>query len=49
MDVRDAEARELIERILEELHALREEAARQSALLDAILQKLDSIERTQYS
>jgi hypothetical protein len=49
MDVRDAEARELLERVLEELRALRKEAARQSALLEAILQKLDSIERTQYS
>jgi hypothetical protein len=49
MDVRDAEAQELLERILEELRALREQAARQGDLLEAILRKLDSIERTQYS
>jgi hypothetical protein len=49
MDVRDAEAQELLERILEELRALREQTLRQNELLEAILQKLDSIERTQYS
>lgn len=45
----DAEVAALLERILEELRALRDEAARQNQLLEAILAKLDSIERTQYS
>jgi hypothetical protein len=48
MDVRDAEAQELLERILEELRALREQTVRQSELLEAMLAKLDSIERSQY-
>jgi hypothetical protein len=39
----------LLERLLEELRALREEAARQTALLEAVLAKLVEIERTQYS
>ncbi len=49
VDTRDAEVAALLERLLEELRALREESARQSALLEAILAKLDAIERTQYS
>jgi hypothetical protein len=49
MDVRDAEAGELLQRLLEELRALREESARQTALLEAMLRKLDEIERTQFS
>ena len=49
LDRRDADVAALLERILEELRALRDEAARQNALLEAILAKLDSIERTQYS
>jgi hypothetical protein len=39
----------LLERLLEELRALREEAARQTALMEAVLAKLGEIERTQYS
>ena len=49
MDVQDQTAHELLERLLEELRALREEAARGTRLLEEILAKLDSIERTQYS
>jgi len=49
MDVRDQDAAELLQRILEELRALRVEAARQSGLLDATLRKLDGIERSQFS
>lgn len=49
MDVRDQDAAELLQRILEELRALREEAALQTAQLEAILRRLDGIERTQYS
>ena len=45
----EVETVELLERLLEELRALREEAARQTALLEAVLAKLDEIERTQYS
>lgn len=48
MDVKDAEAGELVQALLEELRALREETARQTALLEAMLRKLDGIERTQY-
>ncbi len=39
----------MFELLLEELRALREEAARNNRLLEAILAKLDAIERTQYS
>jgi hypothetical protein len=49
MDVRDQEAAELLRMLLEELRALREETARQTALLETMLRKLDGIERTQYS
>jgi len=49
MDVRDQDAAELLRALLDELRALREETARQSALLEEVLRKLDAIERTQYS
>ena len=49
MDVRDQDAALFLKAMLEELRALREEAARQTALLEAMLRKLDAIERTQYS
>ena len=49
MDVRDHETAELLRLLLEELRALREQTLRQSELLEAMLQKLDSIERSQYS
>lgn len=49
MDVRDQDAAELLQRILEELRLLREEAARQAALLEAMLRKLDGIERSQFN
>ena len=49
MDVRDRDAAELLERLLEELRALREETARQTAVLEAVLARLAAIERTQYS
>jgi hypothetical protein len=48
MDIQDQTAHELLERLLEELRALREESARGTRLLEEILAKLDSIERTQY-
>jgi hypothetical protein len=46
MDVRDQDAAELLRALVEEVRLLREQT---TALLEAILQKLDSIERTQYS
>jgi transposase len=49
MDVTDAEAGELLTALLEELRALRQETARQTALLEAMLAKLAEIERTQSS
>lgn len=49
LDVRDQEAAELLRMLLEELRALREETAPQTALLEVMLRKLDGIERTQYS
>jgi len=49
MDVRDQDAAELLRALLDELRALREETARQSALLEEVLRKLGEIERTQYS
>ena len=49
MAVRDAEAGELLELLLEELRALREETARQTSLLEEMLRKLDSIDRSQHS
>jgi hypothetical protein len=49
MDVRDQDAAQLLQAILEELRALREESARQTALLEAMLEKIGSIERSQYS
>jgi hypothetical protein len=48
MDVRDQDAALFLQAILEELRTLREEAARQTALLEAMLQKIGSIERSQY-
>ena len=49
MDVRDQDADRLLQMLLDELRALREETARQTALLEAMLRKLNGIERTQYS
>jgi hypothetical protein len=46
MDVRDAEAGQLLQALLEEVRLLREQT---TALLEAILAKLADIERTQYS
>jgi hypothetical protein len=46
MDVRDQEAAELLRALVDEVRLLREQT---SALLEAILAKLDAIERTQYS
>ena len=43
MDVRDEDAAELLRALLEELRALREEAVRQTELLERILRKLDSV------
>jgi hypothetical protein len=48
VNVGDTETHELLERVLEELRALREEAARQTMLLEEMLRKLDSLERSQY-
>jgi hypothetical protein len=45
MDVRDQDAAELLRALVDEVRLLREQT---TALLEAILQKLDSIERTQY-
>ena len=38
-----------VERLLEELNELRREAARQTELLERILERLASLERTQHS
>jgi hypothetical protein len=46
MDVRDQDAAELLRALVDEVRLLREQT---TALLEAILKKLDSIERTQYS
>jgi hypothetical protein len=46
MDVRDQETAALLHAVLEEVRLLREQT---TALLEAILRKLDEIERTQYS
>jgi hypothetical protein len=46
MDVRDQETAELLRALIEEVRTLREQT---TALLDAILRKLDDLERTQYS
>jgi hypothetical protein len=46
MDVRDKEAGLLLEQLLEEVRSLRRET---TALLEAILRKLEDLERTQYS
>ena len=46
VDVHDQENAELVRVLVEEVRALREQT---SALLEAILRKLDDIERTQFS
>jgi len=46
MDVRDQDAGELLRALIEEVRLLREQT---TTLLEAMLQKLDSIERTQYA
>jgi hypothetical protein len=46
MDVRDQETAELLRALIDEVRTLREQT---TALLDAILRKLDDLERTQYS
>jgi hypothetical protein len=46
VDVHDQETSELVRGLLEEVRLLREQT---TALLEAILRKLDEIERTQYS
>jgi hypothetical protein len=45
MDVRDQDVAELLRALIDEVRLLREQTA---TLLEAILQKLDSIERSQY-
>jgi hypothetical protein len=45
MDVRDQDAAELLRALVDEVRLLREQT---TALLDALLAKLDVIERTQY-
>ena len=46
MDVRDQETAELLRALIDEVRTLRE---RTTALLEAILRKLDDLERSQYS
>lgn len=46
MDVRDQETAELLRMLVEEVRLLREQT---TALLEAVLRKLEDIERTQYS
>ena len=46
VDVRDQETAELLRALIEEVRTLREQT---TALLEAILRKLDALERTQYS
>jgi hypothetical protein len=48
VDVRDQEVAELLREMLAEVRALREEAARQTAVLEEMLRKLDSLDRSQY-
>jgi len=45
MDVRDQDAAELLRLLIEEVRQLREQT---TALLEAILAKLDSIDRSQH-
>ena len=45
MDVRDQDTRELLRLLIEEVRLLREQT---TTLLDAILKKLESLERSQY-
>jgi hypothetical protein len=46
VDVRDQETAELLRALIDEVRMQREQT---SALLEAILRKLDDVERTQYS
>jgi hypothetical protein len=46
MDVRDQDVAEILRVLVDEVRLLREQT---TTLLEAILAKLDSIERTQYS
>jgi hypothetical protein len=46
VDVRDQQTGELLRVLVEEVRLLREQT---TALLEAIVRKLDDIERTQYS
>jgi hypothetical protein len=46
VDVRDQGTAELLRALIEEVRTLREQT---TALLDAILRKLDALERTPYS
>jgi hypothetical protein len=45
MDVRDQDAAELLQALIDEVRLLREQT---TSLLEAILKKLDSLERSQY-
>jgi hypothetical protein len=45
----DADLRELVERQLDELRELRRELERQTVPLERLLEKLTSLERSQYS
>ena len=47
--MRDRDVAEILAAMLDEVRALREEVGRQSELLEAILRRLESIERTQSS
>jgi hypothetical protein len=44
-DVRDQDAAELLRQLIEEVRSMREQT---TALLEAVLAKLESIERSQY-
>jgi hypothetical protein len=46
MDVRDQDAAELLRMLIDEVRLLRGQT---TALLEAVLRKLDDLERTQYS
>jgi hypothetical protein len=49
VDVRDHDTAELLRQLLDEVRALRGDAARLGELLEAMLAKLDSIDRSQYN
>ena len=49
MDARDTEAAALLAELLVEVRALRVEVVRQTEVLEAVLRRLESLERTQYS